>query len=157
MLERLISSVGATHIDRTLHIAAAYASHKDPLPGLAITTMAKFDAVGPNACVEYTELLYLLHKRVSKKRRASMDQVNRAIIWWLANCCDVCYGTKLIVIDDKPVQCYGCGGSGKMAHIDPSDAYGMALMLLDSSYEWARRVAVCMPMAYDVRVTAEVA
>ena len=155
MLERLIASVGATHIDRTLHIAAAYASHKDPLPGLAITTLAKFDSAEPYACVEYTELLNLLHKRISKRRRASIDQVSRAIVWWLANCCTVCHGTKELIIDDKPVTCYGCGGNGKIAHIDPSDAYGMALMLLDSSWAWARRVGTCMPMAFDARILAE--
>jgi len=162
MLERLLSSVGATHIDRTLLIASAYASHKDPLPGLAITTLARYDAGDQQAlwpCVG--ALTGILDKRAGKRFRLEQNTSALALLWWLSSVCPDCSGLGHLKLPDTPTledaACPTCNGSKLRPHASDLPGYAHCLLLLDGAYDWARRVAYCMPMAYDVRVTAEVA
>lgn len=162
MLERLLASVGATHIDRTVLIASAWMSHKDPLPALAITTLARYDAGDQQAlwpCI--AELTRILDKRASKRFRMEPNTSALALLWWLSSACPHCCGLGHLKLADAPTledaACPTCSGSKLRPHASDSPAYAHCLLLLDTSWEWARRVAVCMPMAFEARATAEAA
>jgi hypothetical protein len=159
MLERLLAQCGAGSIDRTLHIAAAWTSHKDPLPGLAINVMAQYDR--SHGFVEVTELIMILRKRVGRRTTVSHDTAMQAICWWLSHECAECHGLKHLKLPDSPTLeealCPSCHGLGIRPHPLTSAGYAQCLTLLDSAYDWARQVGNCMPMALEARITTEVA
>ena len=159
MLERLISQCGSGSIDRTLHIAAAWTSHKDPLPGLAITALAQYDK--KHAFVEVTDLLDILKKRIGKRTRIDHDTAMQAVCWWLSHECGECGGLKHLKMAEpthlQDAMCPSCGGTGHRPHPLNSAGYAQCLALLDSSYDWARRVSECMPMASEARMLTEAA
>lgn len=160
MLERLLSQVGAGNVDKTLHIAAAYASHKDALPGLAITVMAEHDA-GRESPQHMIDLMLLLKKRVGKRVTLEFGDVTSAILWWLQPECFACKGIGQLTVTDaaRPIlddaPCPICLGSKHRPHLASTRGYAASLALLDGTYDWARQVSQRMPMAYDARIIAE--
>ncbi len=159
MLERLISQVGGTNIDRTLHIAAAYASHKDPLPGLAITVLAEYEA-SRKPLAHMGELVLVLRKRIGKRVTLQPNDVVNGLLWWLSPECETCHGLKHEVLADSPTLadavCPACIGRGLKPHTQGSKGYAATLELLDGAYAWAARVSERMPTASRVREMAEV-
>lgn len=157
MLERLIANVGSGNIDRTLHIAAAWSSHKDPLPGLAITIMAQYDGRSKTV-VDVTELLALLIKRVGKRTTITHAEAFRALLWWLSHECVTCHGLKPLRLADSPTlqdsPCPTCAGTGLRPHGKEGDGYARCLLLLDTAWDWSRRVSERMPMALEARELA---
>ena len=161
MLERLISQTGAMHLDRTLHIAAAYASHKDPLPGLAIVVLAMWDSDTKEALNYAAHLTGMLHRRVNRRITCEREDCAKALVWWLTPECETCHGLKHETLPDAPslaeALCPSCFGSGRRPHTAGSKGYAAALELLDGAYEWARLVGKRMPEAYKARLVTEAA
>jgi len=160
MLERLVTAVGAGHVDQTVLIASAYATHKDQFPGLAITVLAEWEA-GKKPLGRMTELTLLIQRRIGRRVTLQIGDVTSALLWWLSPECEACHGLGHIALPDAPMledaACEVCGGHGKRAHLSNSRGYAASLAMLDSTWDWARRVGERMPMAYDARIMTEVA
>lgn len=160
MLERLLAAVGSHGVDRTVAIASAWASHKDQLPGLAITVMALRDANSADYA-HTAHLAGMLHRRVSKRHKVTQEDACQALIWWLDHNCPECNGLGHLTVADTPVlqdaACPTCSGSKIRAHPQTGTGYAQCLILLDSCFDWARVVSSRMQMATEARQTAEVA
>lgn len=154
-LERLAAAIGPHRINETLAIAAAWSAQADPLPPLALTVLSAWDG-GQVREAEMRRLSNMLYKRVSKRTTMDKEDAARALIWWLQPGCIPCQGLgqmkipDTVNLEDKP--CLECSGSGLKPHPSASKGYAQSLVLLDSSWAWARNVSGLIERAAAARV-----
>lgn len=154
-LQRLLEAIGPKRVNETLALAAAWAGQTDPIPPLAVYVLSAWDG-GKVPEMEMRRLSGMIYRRVSKRTTMDKEDAARALIWWLQPSCTPCHGLGQLKFDDAPKledpPCPECSGSGLKPHPSASKGYAASLVLLDSSWAWARNVSSLIERANAARI-----